>query len=289
MNENLNKIIEKEFLIKKFRLIKSFEGNTHLVFLVEIDMKNFIVRISKKEHKNFDSEMWALKQFEKWKLPCARLVKFSRNKKLGNFNYSILTYVDGIHPESSNVKAFESLSEKGLFFIHKKDIKGFGDINGQGIGKYKSWNEYLLFKFEKGYLNLKKNQVLTIGLLNEIEYLWREFGNLITVKRGKLLLGDLHNLNFFVKQNKFYSFIDLKSILSGDSLWDYALIYYYNEQFVWPRYIELNNENKKKFYFYCLLIGMNKIWFNYRKKRDTKEIKEKLFNYIKNLKELILL
>lgn len=287
MNKDLDLIIKKEFDEKEYKLLKTFEGNTHLFYLISIEKNSYVVRIAKKEHKKFDTEIWALKQFPKWNISGPKLIAYDKNKKTIKYNYTIETFVTGLHPETNNLEAFKSLSEVGLFSLHKRNIKQFGDINSKGIGEYKTWIEYLQYKYNKAFPNLKTNKLVDTKTLNTIEYIWIHNQEIFDLKQGKLLFGDLHNKNFFVDENNnFKSFIDYKSILSGDPIWDYSLNYYYNEIFIIPSYIEINNIILKKFYYYCILISMNKIWYSYKINSDYKLAKKKLNLYIDEFNKL---
>ena len=96
----------------------------------------------------------------------------------------------------------------------------------------------------------------------------------INVKKPKLILGDLHSKNFFMKNGKFISFIDLKSVMGADPLWEYSLITYYLGLEIWPSYIKKTKPSVQRFYFYLINIAINKLWFCHKVSHPTNKTKK---------------
>lgn len=128
------------------------------------------LRIARKSKPEFDQEVWAINQAKKIGLPVpevllvkhltidGRLTSFCIQRKLpgqvmerGSFDYRTL-----------DKTAFRKLMNQAGFLlskIHSIKTKGFGDLNGNGEGKYKSLKTFwpINAKHEKEYVNMAKN------------------------------------------------------------------------------------------------------------------------------------
>src|SRR3989344_1716345 len=249
-------------------IFKKIKATTHEVYVFQLKGKRYVLRIAIKDSPKFYTELWALKNKEKLGIPSPKLVKWDDTKNVINYRWTIEEYIEGEHvPENDPIKLiqiYNQLSEKELKNIHKRKIKGFGQLNEKGKGEYKTLKEFLNGKFQKAFPKLEKIKILSQSELNQISQIHKESINQIKVKNARLILGDLHPKNFFIKNDQFTSFVDLKSIMGGDPLWEYGLISYYIGTEIWPKYIKKTKSDYRQYYYYLVNITLNKLWFCYK-------------------------
>lgn len=262
--DDAKKVIEKHFQIKNLTFQKKLEGNTHDSYIFSLNGEDIVVRLATKDNDKYYTEVWALKELNKAGVKGPDLLAYDDSKKTVPYRYTVLNLIDGEHPKwekntKSIIKAYLIMANQGLSQVHSLSFSGFGKVLSNGKGEFTNWSDFLCSRFNKANNYFRKNGGLEAERLIKVEEIHNLMHKNIILKKGNLVLGDLHPLNFFLKNGKFQSFIDFKSILIGDPLNDYAVIYNYIETEIWPNYIEKNKENQLKLYYYCILVIINKI------------------------------
>lgn len=284
---DLQKVVKKHFPNSEFdtcNVLKWMRGTNHLVYFIEVDKKKYVLRMNFKDIRDFHREIWAYQNFSKWYIPCPKLYFYDESKEIVPYPYMILECVDGEHPESK--EDYILVAKEGLPVVHSVDILGFGEIN-DGKGEFDKWEKYISDRFEKSYPNIKSKKLLDDEVLDRIKKLYKIMEKQIGLSQGKLLLSDIGRGNAFIKNNKFYKFIDFEIIVSGDPIYDYSTLDYYEDVFIWPENIVNNQTNLRRFYFYCMIIALKRIWFYYKNGRDIEKAKKKLKEYTSKLNMLI--
>lgn len=262
--------------IENTNFLKKLEGNTHDSYIFTLDKKEIVVRLATKDKDTYYTEIWALKELKKAGVPGPDLLGYDDSKNLVPFRYTILNVIDGEHPKwekktKSIIDAYMIMANQGLSQVHKLSFSRFGKVSPKGKGEFSTWKDFLIARFNKANNYFREHGGLQPEMLINVEEIHNIMHKSIVLKKGKLVLGDLHPLNFFLKNGEFRSFIDFKSILIGDPLNDYAVIYNYIETEIWPNYIEKNRDNQLKFYYYCILVIINKIALCCKQKEDNSD------------------
>lgn len=271
-------------------ILKIDVGSVYVVFQIRLSGKTVSVKLTRENEKDFQSELWGLYNLRD-KIPCPQVIAHQeiKNKKLIKSNYIIETYISGINSKDGDKKAIYTMVEQGLVYLHQLDGNRYGKIDQNGKGSHSSWSVFLNDFFNTYYTQVKKNTHVKNTIPDKALNVHRYFVKRMELQRGKLIHGELHGGNFKVSKNKkdFLGFLDLKNLMSGDPLWDFAKIYYYNNFTPWPSYIQRNNENIVRVYYYLMLIQMYKLWLRYRMKSSILITKKKLISNIETLEEVI--
>ncbi|NQU78660.1 phosphotransferase [Candidatus Woesearchaeota archaeon] len=282
---HLKKIMLEVFNKQEYKLLDSITATTHEVYIVMVNEKKYAIRIATKDKPAFYTELWALKNSKRLNISAPELIAGDDSKKVIPFRFTVETFIEGYHvpsTEKGKLKiAYDKLSQTTLKKIHKNVTSGFGPLDEHGKGRYATWQDFLQAKFEKAYRELKKQGILPISTLRKIDNIHNTYIKEIQVQTPKIILGDLHPKNFFV-QNSSFCFVDLKSIMGGDPLWEYGLINYYLDIEIWPSYVARTNSALRRYQYYLINITINKLWFHHQHKQDCTGPKEKLKRYLAN-------
>jgi len=277
---DIQNVVKKHFPNSEFNttnVLKWVRGTNHLVYIIEVEKNKYVLKTDYRTIEGFNREIWAYQNFKNWYIPCPKLYFYDDSKDIHPYPYMILEFIEGEHPEKGDKESLISMINLGLPIVHSVEIEGFGKIN-DGKGKNKSWNEFISNRFEKSFPNIKKNKLLDEELLKKIKKLYKLMEHSLNLKKGKLLLGDLSQNNFFCKNNKFYKFIDFEGVLSGDPLWNYATLFFFENIFVWPDSIPNTQTNLRLYYFYLMIISLWRLWYHHinggYKENDVEMIKE---------------
>jgi len=320
--DNFEVLKEFEGSFRKVYLVKINDS----LFIVKFIREKLLLKKNNWNKDNVYNEICVLKYLERLNIPSTRLISYDMNQSLG-FNYIISTYVDGdnINLDSPGI---QSLIIETMSLLHKKKINGFGEIiysNNKKLdflkdflqsrlnyfnkklkfeifsgiephGKFNSWEDFLQSKLNDSYRVLNNYKVLNSknllenDVLNEIDRLWGCIKKDMFIKKGVFLHGDFHLKNCLFQKNKFSGFVDLKSCIIGDPIWDYARFFYHTKLFFLPDYIPLTNQNLRKFYFYVVFFYLRRI-INMSHKGEPENIivliKKRLIQAIEQLNEII--
>ena len=260
-------------------------ATTHEVYPILLNGKKYIVRIGTKDKPKFYTEIWALTNQRKLSIPGPRMLKWDDSKKIIPYRYMIQEHVEGNHiswtDKKQIVTTYQKISKEILQKIHNHKNKGFGPLNEKGKGDFKTWKEFLEAKYQKAFPEIEQRELLSKKELKSISQIHKDNIGKIKIRSSKMIMGDLHPNNFFMKDGEFVGFVDLKAVMGGDPLWEYSLISFYLDVEIWPSYIKKTEATLIRYYFYMLNIAINKLWFSFKTNQPTDKIKKRIRKYLK--------
>jgi len=239
-DEQIEKIVASRLGGKVLKIRQAKGGMANDVFFVEIEesrsgglaAREVVLRVSPREGarcKGFEGERWALKQCRKNGIPVPKVLAFGTVQTGPHHlhQYLIIEKIKGRAIRWKSQEARLYLEEAGhlLARIHSIKTEGFGPLNSQGRGPFKSWEEFLLSSYKNepllDYLLWKrfiskdqKNRVLDLFDPKKLR---------LNVKLPTLLHGDFTYEHIFVDGGKITGIIDFGDCLSGDPLYDLAI------------------------------------------------------------------
>ena len=179
-------------------------------------------------------------------------------------------YIGGIQKKKSTLTKKESLNIiKAMDKIHSITVKGYGYISTDRCGHFKSWREFLLKTINelKEYFSTGESKYrLCLQFLENINLEFLQYK-----EKGKFLTTDINPGNiFFNKDGSIKAIIDIDHPESGDPLFDYASIKWYNHRLY--KHIKINDFHKiKKILTYEIIIALSTIMFRKKHELPTKK------------------
>ena len=143
------------------------QGEVNYVYKVKTENQTFLVRVARyKDWPDIEKLTWIFKNLAEKGIAHPKVLFSDTSSKYFKFGFMISEWVDGIDGMTlikegrlSRKKAVEKIA-KALQKIHQIDIGGFGEFNGEGKGKYETWEESLFSFFKNSkYKKAVKNGV----------------------------------------------------------------------------------------------------------------------------------
>ena len=261
-------------------ILSEIKATTHEVYIIKLKGKRYAVRIATKAQPKLYTEAWVLKNQKRLHIPGPALIRWDNTKKIIPYCFMVETCIEGEHISKKDKinmrRTYEKLSQNILIKIHKQRMRGFGPLNAHGLGEYGSWKGFVEARFNKAFPKLKEGKLLSNKVLLQISQAHNENVKEMNIKSSRLLMGDLHPKNFFIKNGKFSGFVDLKAVMAGDPLWEYAMIKFFLGMDIWPTYIRKTKQSLRRYSYYFMLITMNKLWFRFKNGDPTTNIKKRI-------------
>lgn len=212
-------------------------GEVNEVYDVKnINNKNIIVRISKKDKSEFVHEDWAMKKVKTISVPVANnlLIKDLETEN-GNISVCVQEKIEGSPLERGSVNIFSMNSkdkerivvEAGeiLAKIHSVKIDGFGDLDVNGKAKYSEFNKLFLEDCQnsKEYLKVAGEIGMSQDKMNTILKLIADRVDIFKNDESVLNHGDFGPKHFMYDNNKIIGILDWGqaqgNIKEGDLVW----------------------------------------------------------------------
>jgi aminoglycoside phosphotransferase (APT) family kinase protein len=278
------KIIFKEKIKDNIlSVVDKSKGANHHVYIFYCENNNYVIRMPLKETKSkLVHEAWAL---EKW---------YSQGIKVPKIYHAepciiIEEFIDGLDLEEMKLSQEEY---KKLYFeigaqikkMHSVKTKNYGFFNEYGIGQFESWHEFLENDFMENLNTICDKNLITEELKKEMIEYFESRKDCLNYSDPRLLHSDLAENNIIVSQkNKLKGIIDASDSISGDPMYDLAIMYYNNQKrfrFMAEGYGKENiNMNKIKFYTFYHLVWL----FHFHSKNQHFMLCQKDVSKIMNL------
>jgi aminoglycoside phosphotransferase (APT) family kinase protein len=219
------KIIEKETKSEIRLLEDATKGWDHNVYIAQTNKGCFVLRVPIKDRNKIKIQAWACNKWHKLGIPVPKPIILKRN-------YLIEKCIQGEDMEhlklnKAQKKVVYQKIGRYLKKMHTIETKKYGPLAKPGRGKYNSWKD---FTDTLAVDCLRK--CLRQGKLSRIkaEQIKKEYAQfkeyLLNFKDSRLVHSDLCADNIMVNKGKLSGIIDAADALSGDTLFDIAVIYY---------------------------------------------------------------
>lgn len=202
---------------------------------------NLIVRISRNKNNRFLPEKWAVEKCKEIGVPVPTIllvedVETKSEKlhvcvedKIEGFQFQTL-----IKKEELTQDEIENITVQSgnlLSKIHGIRTKGFGNLNPQGVGEYKSWEEYMLKHNKKPNVLLSlarksgvDEKLITSGLkiLETNKPLYHNI-------QSRLAHTDYGTKHMLIKDGKINGILDFENVMASDIAYDFSWWNYFGE------------------------------------------------------------
>lgn len=203
--------------------------------------KSLIVRISRAEHVRFPAEKWAIEKCKEVGVPVPNVLLLD-TVETGSEKLEICVEekLEGVPLEEllkkeslsqSEIKDITVQAGQVLSKIHSINIEGFGGIDASGVGKHRTWLDYMLKQNQKLSIVLEKAQ--DIGV--ELDLIEKAFGVLERYKssygdtKSRLAHADYGVKHMLIKNKKINGIIDFEYARGTDISYDFAWWNYFGE------------------------------------------------------------
>lgn len=245
-DEQIKDIISSKLNRKVSKIKQAKGGLINDVFFVETEKREAVLRISPGGAPwtpGFAGERWALKQCGKKNIPVPKVLAFDtvQTKLSHPCQYLLVERIPG--------KPLEELLHLKLHLLRRKEVKdylketgyllskihtiktgGFGPLKSKGKGSFNSWKEFLLRHTNTRLLNyLLENKVIDESSKKRIFDIFNSEKTYLELKSPVLLHGDFSYDHVFINKGKISGIIDFEDCISGDPLYDLAILELYRE------------------------------------------------------------
>lgn len=290
-------------IASKKRLIVGESSEVYEITLS--DNKEVIVRIASAEnHLRFLPEKWAIEQCKNKNIPVPEILlveSFSsegKNKEINIESKLKGIMLDELMKSLNLQKQRKYINECGrvLSEIHTIPTDGFGILDSNGMGQYKTNEDYVLkmrIESKEKYTEPSIKFGIKNYVLESLEYL-RMYLNVYKNENSMMLHGDFTPQHIFFDGNRLTGVIDFENVCGGDPVRDIALWDYFYSSTT-PYLIE-GYVNKKifnevfniKMHIYKLHMGLGFLYYyDYTNNHSGIEIVKKEFSncltYFKSL------
>lgn len=221
----------------KKRLVK---GENSEVYDVSTGKGSIILRISRSEHPSFETEEWAIRQCQALGLPVPKVLYVDQERVDGqSLSFSVETKLPGEslddllrHGKLSKGQLSGVLRQAGelLARIHTIKIEGFGGIDKEGKGEFRSFADYMKDKIKKAkrlFEVAEKIKVNPGDISEAIKIIdsHRDFYG--SVKESVLLHNDYSPKHILVEGGRITGLIDFETVIAGSPLLEFTRWEYY--------------------------------------------------------------
>ncbi len=225
----LSKVIKKELSFEPIVVERFFTGLCHYVYYVETKEKKYIFRLTKKENIEHakGSEYW-LKKLSHLDINIPKIIATGL---LGDYNYVILTYIDG--DDLGHV--YKDLSKKDKFELSKKVIelqglistlpesKSFGHLNSYESNGQKSWADVLYENLNRSRKRFEKTKIFDSKLILPVYDIVERHLEVLNQVKAIPFLDDITTKNILIYNKKYSGIVDLDWVCFGDVKYMLAL------------------------------------------------------------------
>lgn len=239
------------------------KGANHYVYIFFCEKGNYVMRLPRRGQKSkLLYEAWA---FEEWRKRHALVPRLYAADEC----YILEEYIDGI--ELADLKLLSTEKEavykdvgKQVKKLHSVKTQGYGPWDRFGVGKYLSWESYLTEDFENNMKEIFRTDFLSKSSEKKMRDYFYSNKEYMQCLDPRLLHNDLSETNIIIKDMKVNGMIDGSDCISGDPLYDLAVLYYNNRKaftYVMDGYGKVDRD---RIIFYCFYHMM---WLlNYHRK-----------------------
>lgn len=150
IDKEIAKVIPKVLGVAVKNIEKIKQGEVNYVYKVETEDKNILVRVARyKGWPNIDKLNWISRQLAQKDILHSRVLFSDISSNYFKFGFMIMEWINGEDGMSlikegklSRKRAVKEIAET-LQKIHEITVRGFGEFNGEGKGKFRSWEERL--------------------------------------------------------------------------------------------------------------------------------------------------
>ncbi len=167
IDEKIAEVVSR-VLNEKVKDVKRInQGEVNYVYKVETEKQTVLVRVARyKDWPDIGKLTWIFKKLAEKGIAHPKVLFSDTSSEYFKFGFLISKWIDGEDGTSlikegkfSRKRAVEKIT-KTLQKIHKINIGRFGEFNGEGKGKYETWEESLFSFFEDSeYKKAVKNGV----------------------------------------------------------------------------------------------------------------------------------
>lgn len=236
-------------------------GEVNEVYDVTLqDNSHIIVRISHKNDKNLDKEVWAIDESRKVGVPVPHVIAVKHSKYKGkDLTFSLLKKVTGELLERGNIhydqldkdhfKRIIVLSGEILSKIHSVKTVGFGYLDQNGKGNYKTLSEFILKNAveEKEFVSLSKRTNFDTKKMKTILKILLDHDSLYQNQLPCLCHGDFAPKHILFDHEVITGIIDWQDALSHIPIYDFARWDYWFGKSIPVSWLQEGYTNKKIF------------------------------------------
>ncbi len=161
--------------------------------------------------------------------------------------------------------------------IHSVKTEGYGDIQEDGKGKYKSLRKFLVYKYRDPIQNLEKLDFFNDKFKKKIRSYLRARLSIMDAKESVLLHSDLGDANIQMKKDKpkIASIIDFGDLKAGPKSYDFSKLFiehYYNGNYnhIVEGYGGEDEIEEEEVLFFSVVRFLWLLPFHYEKKNKEK-------------------
>lgn len=288
--------------VSKQRIIA---GEVSEVYDLTLENKDQIIaRISRKEEPDYEQEKWAIDQGQKAGVPVPEILLIKNlildnqqislcvQKKLvgdplerGKIDYHDL---DGDYLKKMIVKSGEILSR-----IHSVSTAGFGELNGQGEGRFKNFHDLMAEKVEQEekYRQMASDINFDLQIMEMVlQIMKNNLGQAQDIK-PVLVHGDFAPKHIMVKGDEVTGILDWGEVTGNSPIFDFARWdYWFGHELPidwlkegYTNKALFNQDFEALFHWIRLDIGLGTIWWYHKQKyhRGVEGAKKKLIDDLK--------
>lgn len=226
----MTNILTSELGAGNYNFSRIMTGETHEVYRVTRENESFFFKLVKNPNESGVYKQTALfPKLQSKQIPVPRrLINLTQISK--DVGYVIDEWVNAeaastiygmLIQRPLNPQLNEDL-QTNLINIHSIIINGYGDIDRTGVGKYKSWQNYIKSVINPEKIDSARSTIIPISLLERGEnFILGEFIPSYT-EEARLIHGDFNLKNILLMNKNLAYIVDWDDALAGDPLWEYA-------------------------------------------------------------------
>ncbi|EKE06581.1 MAG: hypothetical protein ACD_18C00322G0002 [uncultured bacterium] len=269
LDKKIIKIFKDKLNEKVIKITDSSNGLAQIVKIVETKNKKYVF----KNPKPGDGIMIYRENFV-----CSNLKsKFIPKVFFKTKNYLIESFLEGTRPERNKPEIFYYSLGKNIRKIHKVKMTGFGELQKNGKGQYKTAKQYIDNLIIENFPKFKNIKSFDKKILKYLEKFIYENINCFDEKNSFLLHFDLIPDNILMQDNKLAGIIDFGDANCGPVEYDFGKLYLEISDKMFTKVLEgygKKLEMKKIQYFVVLhLLCILPYFYKVNRKRYEKSVK----------------
>lgn len=206
------------------------EGEESQVYRFRSGTESYVIRINRAV-EGFEKDAFAYQKFARPDLP---IPEVSRIGQIDDHFYCISEYIPGVtlqdlHPEelppvlAPAARILDAIAESDL-----DGMSGFGPFNSRGVGKYKSWRDFLtsaadLKRYNWGVVESLVDMELVYKILEQLDRLAAR-----CIETRGLVHGDFGSNNVLTDKSRITGVIDWSEAAIGDPIYDVANVFFWS-------------------------------------------------------------
>lgn len=234
----INEFVKKATCTQSKSMKRIIIGEVNEVYEITLSSrKQIIVRISSNESPRFLPEKWAIEQCKKNKIPVPNVLLVenfldSDNKKQICIEEKLPGQaLSSLIKDLKEKELIELLRKSGkvLSSIHTIPVLGFGIIDDQGKGEFKTNEEYILkmrVENKEKYEVAAENNEMDVSIITRSFKYLEKYLDVYKKTKSVLLHGDFSAQHLFFDEGMLTGVIDFEGACGGDPVrdlawWDY--------------------------------------------------------------------